>query len=174
MQSKQALEDVVFDLYPSLDMVDIEHMDEQTLHFMIEARRDNQSVLVPQKPRRAKIIKKPKPRWEKISVTHEVREGVLLQVDKWRMMDTDGPRFQEYTRPCGVQVRHDGRLMSASILRHFLITGDWVKRVPKPNRYRAVIRIGARVIHLGYYPSKDERDAAVGLAKLGIFPSGSK
>ena len=44
----------------------------------------------------------------------------------------------------------------------------------KKKPYRAVLRRGRDVMHLGYYPSKEERDTVVGLARLGVFPSGSK
>ena len=44
----------------------------------------------------------------------------------------------------------------------------------KAKRHRAVVRRGREVVHLGYFATQEERDTAVGLAKLGIFPNGSK
>lgn len=40
--------------------------------------------------------------------------------------------------------------------------------------YRARLREGKRLVHLGYFATVEERDAAIFAYKLGIFPNGSK
>ena len=63
---------------------------------------------------------------------------------------------------------------AASILRHFLTTGEWVKRVPAPVRYRARVRTPEGLMHLGYFATQEERNAAIFAYRLGIFPMGQK
>jgi hypothetical protein len=82
-----------------------------------------------------------------------------------------GHDVREYVQQCGERVLFEGRTRSASIVAHYLTAGEWVKRIPKPRRIRAVVRDGARVVHLGYFATVAERDAAVFAHKLGITPS---
>ena len=75
------------------------------------------------------------------------------------------------------QVTHPafhGRV-SASIVLHWLRTGEKVDKVPTARsrqlkRYRARLRVNGDLISLGYYATPDERDAVVSLARMGIFP----
>ena len=92
----------------------------------------------------------------------------------------DNVRFTqdlEKLTPCGDRVRFDGRTYRAGVVAHYLKTGELVHRAPrsaKPLRYKAQVRAGKRVIHLGYFATVEERDAAVFAYRLGIYPSGSK
>lgn len=167
MLNRTALEDAVFNLYPDLDMSDIERMPSDKLEWMIDIKRQRRD-----KPRPEKPHKKPPAVWEKTGTGYEVREGVLVHVEKWRISNEAGETVREYVQHCGERVYYDGRMVSASILRHFLTTGQWVRRVPKPRRFRAVVRDGRRVVHLGYFATAEEREAAIFAYKLGIFPNG--
>lgn len=77
-----------------------------------------------------------------------------------------------YTIPCGPRVRFNDRVFSARVVMHYLLTGDLLSRahrttaVPKP--FRARIRSGGRLVHLGYFATAEERDAAVFAHRLGL------
>ena len=92
------------------------------------------------------------------------------------VVQQDGDRFTrevEHFTPCGGRVRFGGRIYSAAVVSHYLQTGEIVDRVPRAKtaqRFKAQVREGARVRHLGYFASEEERDAAVFAYKLGIFP----
>lgn len=112
--------------------------------------------------------------WEKTGRSFEVIKGRLVTVEHWRTVNCIPPQLQDYVIPCGKRVMFEGRCLSSSIVAHYLTTGEWVRRVPKPERFRAVVRDGKRTKHLGYFATVEERDAAVFAWKLGIYPSGSK
>jgi hypothetical protein len=78
--------------------------------------------------------------------------------------------------PVGERVRFEGVIYRTSHLLHWLTTGEWVTRLPraKATRYRGRVRVGGRVVHLGYFATEAERAEAVALAKLGIYPTGLK
>lgn len=170
MRNRQALEDAVFNLYPDLDMPEIERMESDKLEWLLEVKQERRSI---PRPADAPPRKKAAAQWEKTGAGYEVRYGVLVHVEKWRVANEAGETVRDYVQHCGERVFYDGRMVSSSILHHFLTTGEWVKRIPRPKRYRAVLRRGRDVLHLGYYPSKEERDTVVGLARLGVFPNGS-
>jgi hypothetical protein len=157
MQNRQALEDAVFDLYSDLEMREIERMPNDKLEWLLELKQGKRTI---PRPKDA-APKKPETIWEKQSAAYEVRDGALVHVEKWRISNKAGQTMREYVHQCGERVWYEGRSVAASILRHFLITGQWVKRVPKPRRIRAVVRDGKRVVHLGYFASEVEREAAV-------------
>ncbi len=73
---------------------------------------------------------------------------------------------------CGERVTFEGKQVSASIVLHWLKTGEWVTRTPRVAKpYRAVIREGRTVKHLGRFATKEERDAAIVNHKLGFVPT---
>jgi hypothetical protein len=85
-----------------------------------------------------------------------VRDGVLMarrvatdSIGRVHLQDTRAPQ----------RVVYDGRTMTASVLRRYLMTGSWSKGPTKP--FRAVVRDGAKTKHLGYFATVEERDAAV-------------
>ena len=176
MRNREALEDAVYATFPDLGMDDIERMETDKLQWMLEVRqgkRKDPAALTEKKqgrPRKRPSIVV----WEKTGAAYEVRDGALVHVETWRTSNEAGETVREYVTVCGERVSYDGRIVSASILRHFLTTGEWVKRVPKPRRIRAVVRDGARVVHLGYFATQEERNAAIFAYRLGIFPNGSK
>ena len=107
---------------------------------------------------------------------HLMRRSVaLVGVVNWgtRMLS----REVEHLTPCGDRVRFGGRTYRAAVVAHYLMTGDLSSGVPRPAkrpRYKAQIRVGARVVHLGYFATADERDAAVFFYRLGVFPNDPK
>lgn len=73
---------------------------------------------------------------------------------------------------CGERVQFNGRTVSASIVLHWVRTGELVARAPRPVKaFRAVVREGAKVKHLGRFATREERDAAVFAFRLGFVPS---
>lgn len=105
-------------------------------------------------------------------------DGRLMRrrVARVEVVQRDGERFSrevEHFDGCGDRVRFGGRIYSAAVVSHYLQTGEIVERVPRAKvapRFKAQVRDGARVRHLGYYASEEERDAAVFAYRLGIFP----
>jgi hypothetical protein len=113
---------------------------------------------------------------EKLSDNLEVREDKLVRVERWNVpvpnetLTGEVLALREYVKPCGARVMWEGRLISASILRHFIETGEWVTRAPKGERkpFRAQVRQGEKLVHLGYFATREERDATIFAFKLGV------
>jgi len=174
MINRPAIEDAVFHVYPDLDMADIERMPDEKLEWLLELKQQRRTIPRPKDAPPEKPRKKPATLWEKSGAAYEVRNGELVHVETWRVINEAGETVREYVQQCGDRVWYEGRMVAASILRHFLTNGEWVKRVPKPRRIRAVVRDGARVVHLGYFATREERDAAIFAHRLGILPNGLK
>lgn len=170
MLNRQALEDAVYAAYPELEMSDIERTPSEKLDYMLGVRQGRWKL-----PRTRKAAEPvPKTIWQKTGERYEVRGGVLVHIESWRVSNDAGHDVREYVQQCGERVHFEGRTRSASIVAHYLTTGQWVKRIPKPRRIRAVVRDNGRVVHLGYFATVEEREAAIFAYKLGIFPNGSK
>ena len=109
-------------------------------------------------------------------------DGRLMRrrVARVEVVQRDGERFTrevEHFTPCGGRVRFGGRVYSAAVVAHYLQTGEIVERVPRAKaapRFKAQVREGARVRHLGYFATGEDRDAASFAYRLGIVPNGSK
>lgn len=109
-------------------------------------------------------------------------DGRLMRrrVARVEVVQRNNERFTrevEHFTPCGGRVRFGGRVYSAAVVAHYLQTGELVERAPRAKvapRFKAQVREGARVRHLGYFATVEERDAAVFAYHLGIFPNGSK
>lgn len=116
----------------------------------------------PPKPRKPRIIK-PRviaPRLESFDYV-ESKSGNLVR------RETYSDQSVVYVR-CGERVQFEGKTVSASIVLHWLRTGERVTRVPRPVKpYRAVVREGIRIVHLGRFATREERDAAVLMHRLG-------
>jgi len=70
---------------------------------------------------------------------------------------------------CGERVQWRGRTVSASIVLHWLRSGEIVARVPREAKpFRAVVRVGGKVKHLGRFATEAERDTAVFSFRLGV------
>ena len=165
MLNRQALEDAVYSAYPDLEMSDIERLPSEKLDYMLGVRQGRWKLPRAKKPAEDKTT------WHKTSERFEVRNGSLVHIESWRVSNDAGHDLREYVQQCGERIIFEGRIRSSSIVAHYLTTGQWVKRIPKPRRVRAVVRNGARVVHLGYCATVAERDAAVFAYKLGITPS---
>jgi hypothetical protein len=93
------------------------------------------------------------------------------------VVQKDNERFSRQTETlvlCGDRVRFGDRVLLSKVVAHYLTTGEMVDRVPRDKpapRFKAQVRDGARVLHIGYFASKAERDAAVFAYRLGITPS---
>jgi hypothetical protein len=171
MISRTALEDAVFDAYGELDMSQIERMPQDKLEYLLEVAQGKRKIPKPkgaEKPESQKKPPKPKTVREKTYSGYEVRDNALVYVERWHISNSAGNTEREYVEQCGDRVNFEGRVKSSNIVKHYLLTGEWVKRVPKPKRYRAAVRVGRLVLHLGYFASPEERDAAIFAYKLGI------
>ena len=109
-------------------------------------------------------------------------DGRLMRrrVARVEVVQRDNVRYVrevEHLTPCGDRVRFGGRVYSAAVVLHYLQTGELVHRAPraaKPPRYRARVRTPDGLLHLGYFATQDDRNAAIFAYRLGIFPNGSK
>ncbi len=162
--ARESLEDKVYDLYSDMDMGDIQRMSDAQLTNLIDLKM----ALRNDQPKPAREPKPEKPKWRKMSAAHEVRNGQLCMVEQWRIVNVFGPTTQERTTVCGVRTMYDGRMVASSLLMHYLTTGEWIKRIPKPAKHRAIVRNGKKIIHLGYFATLAEKDAAIFAFKLGI------
>ena len=109
-------------------------------------------------------------------------DGRLMRrrVARVEVVQRNNERFTrevEHFTPCGGRVRFGGRVYSAAVVAHYLQTGEIVERVPRAKvapRYRARVRTPEGLLHLGYFSTQEERNAAIFAYRLGIFPNGSK
>ena len=92
---------------------------------------------------------------------YTVREGVL-----WSRRVATDPTGKVHVQDARAHQRvvWEGRSVSAIALARYLSTGSWARGVARP--FRAVVRDGARVTHLGYFATREERDAVVLTWKL--------
>ena len=173
-ETRQQLEDAVFDAYPSLDMDVIESMPVDELHHLLNKVKPEQleQVEEPKQSPVKRVSVKVEP--QTLEDAFVVSEGRLMR----RMVTrhTLGQFTSEtvHFAPTGERVSFAGRVYRATHLMHYLTTGQWIVRIDKRvsvKRYKAQVRIGARVLHLGYFASQEERDAAIFSYRLGITPS---
>ena len=134
------------------------------------------------KPRKLRASKKPAPpqhiKPRTIEDAFVVVNGELLRrrVAIVEVVQKDNERFSRQTEalvPCGDRVRFGDRVLLSKVVAHYLTTGEMLTRAPREPRaprFKAQVRDGARVLHLGYFASKAERDAAVFAYRLGITP----
>jgi len=166
LEARETLEDKFYDLYPELDMTDIQRMTDNQLMEMVNlkmALRNDQ----PKPAKRAKPARAAKPQWQKVSAAYEVRDGQLCMVEQWRKNGI----ISEKVEPCKNRVTYKGKQVSASILKHYLLTGEWIKRVAKPSKpFKAVVYSNGKALHLGYFATLEQKKSAIFAFKLGIVP----
>lgn len=173
-ETREQLEDAVFDAYPSIDMDVIESLTTEELRNLLSKGE-------PAKPEPVKEPKQPIAKAKIERIEPEALENAFT-VSNGRLMrrlivrQTIGQFSSETVQlePVGERVRFAGRIYRVSHLLYWFKTGEWIKRVSKvqrAKRYKAQVRVGARVLHLGYFASQSERDAAVFAYRLGITPS---
>lgn len=110
----------------------------------------------PEKQIKPAAPSKPKP----LMIGYEFIEhdGALYRIETWQT----GTVEQRLRVKCPQTVKFNGRSVSASIVLHWLRTGEIVKRVPRARKtWQAAVREGAKVVHLGRFATREERDAAV-------------
>ena len=172
--NREQLEDAVSDAYPTVDMSIIESMsDEELRHLLV---KDEPVKQVKPEPVKEQAIKPTVERVEGLGLDESftVSNGRLMR--RVVMRHTVGQFASETVQlePIGERVRFAGRVYRVSHLMHYFETGEWIKRVnrvKKTPRYKAQVRVGARVLHLGYFATEAERDAAVFAYRLGLTPS---
>lgn len=142
----------------------IDSMDDATLYRLLKIQPPS-SVVSTRKPKTIRQRLRPP---EKVATSFVEKKGKLHRLETWRFFDAEGQQTykDEFIR-CGNRVMFEGRLVSSSIVLHWLRTGEKVSRVVKPAKpFKAAVRVGAKVKHLGYFASKEERDAAVLMYRL--------
>lgn len=172
--NREQLEDAVFDAYPTADMSIIESFsDDELRHLLAKDEPAKQA-----KPVRVKeqAIKPKVERVEGLTLDEAfaVSGGRLMR--RVVMRHTVGQFASEtvHLEPIGERVRFAGRVYRVSHLMHYFKTGEWIKRVVKvksPPRYRARVRTSSGLLHLGYFATEAERDAAIFAYRLGLTPS---
>jgi hypothetical protein len=179
-EAREQLEDAVSDAYPTVDMSIIESMSDAELHHLL-SKVDAVEQVKPDEPVRVKeqVAKPVVDRVEGLTLEDSfvVSGGRLMR--RVVMRHTVGQFASETVQlePIGERVRFAGRVYRVSHLMHYFQTGEWIKRVSRVKsspRYKAQVRNGARVLHLGYFASEAERDAAVFAYKLGLGKVPSK
>ena len=160
--------------------------DEQLREILGDAAPPVEREPVKREPRKPRESKKPAPPViippRTIGEAFALVDGQLMRrtVARVEVVQRDNMRFSrevEHLTPCGGRVRFGGRVYSAAVVLHYLQTGELVERVPRAKvapRYRARVRTPDGLLHLGYFATQEERDAAVFAYRLGIFPNGSK
>ncbi len=159
--NREELEDAVYEM-TGQDMDLIESLTDAELREILRPRES-----VKQKPRvkKAAIVKPV----ETCSIEYVEHEGALHKIERYT--------FRPSVRvACGDRVQFEGRTVSASIVLHWLRTGEIVKRVPRVRKIKAAIRHNGRVIHLGRFETREAVQAAKDAAKfrlsLGLSPIG--
>jgi len=161
LEARETLEDKVYDLYPELDMTDIQRMTDNQLMEMVNLKM----ALRNDQPKPAKPVKPIAAKWLKVYSGFEVRDDQLVLVETWRKNGIDHEKIE----PCKNRVTYEGKQVSASILKHYLSTGEWIKRVAKPSKpFKAVVYSNGKTIHLGYFATVEQKESAIFAFKLGI------
>jgi hypothetical protein len=169
IEARESLEDKVYDLYSELDMSDIQQMTNKELTDLINLKM----VLRNDRPETIKYTKPAVLKWIKVNAVYEVRNDQLVFVETWRKNGIDSERIET----CKTRVTYEGKQVSASLLKHYLVTGEWVKRMVKPSKpFKAVVYANGKSLHLGYFATLEERDAAIFAYKhrnnLNVSPNG--
>lgn len=152
-----------------IDFAELESMTDSELLALLGHKKPPKK----EKPKREPVKRYPAPRC--VSFEYVEREGRLMRLEKWQHWGAGGSWFSTVAAPVGKRVQWQGRTVSASLVLHWVRTGEMVQRVPRAAKpFRGLVRVAGRLVHLGYFATVEERAEAVGLAKLGIFPNGSK
>ena len=145
-----------------LDFDQIEALNNSQLMDLLGLKAEEEYFAKPENVIKAakplKIIHKPK----MTGYVFQEQQGALYRVETWMTGDIE----QTYRVRCGNNVKFEGRTVSAGIVLHWLRTGDLVKRLPKPRKIKAAIRVGDKVKHLGYFSTREECEAAILMYKL--------
>lgn len=153
----------------NIDFSIIEDMSDAELLALL----DNKKPSKKEKQKHEPVKRYPSPR--RVEFDYVEREGRLMRLEKWQHWNANGSWFESVEAPVGNRVLWRGRIVSASIVLHWLRTGEIVKRVPRTKKpFRAVVRLNGQIVHLGYFATVEGRNEAVALARLGILPNGLK
>lgn len=176
-ETREQLEDAVFDAYPSIDMDVIESFTVQELRHLLAKLKPEviEPKQVAHEPKQSAV--KPmsvKVEPQTLADAFTVSNGRLMRRIVTRQTLGQFSTDIVHLAPTGEQARFAGRTYRTSHILHWLQTGQWVLRINKVKRvqrYRARVYTPNGLVHLGYFASQSERDAAVFEHKLGITPS---
>jgi hypothetical protein len=166
MQTHDDLVEAVFNLprFAEIDFDLIDAMPDSRLREILGIPEPVAQVLPIRKNKRGRkpkpLIKKP----HRVAVEFVERDGRLMRRETWRRYSLDGQSFDgSVCIPCGARVVWDGRTVAAGVVLHWLRTGEKLPRLTKQRKpYRGRVRgADGALIHLGYFATAQERDAAV-------------
>jgi hypothetical protein len=160
-------EDMIERVYAKteLDFDQIEALSDEQLRELLGLNAE------PVKPKKPPRIESPQIKPLMIGYDFTEHEGALYRLETWRTGDAE----QQFRVRCANTVKFEGRSVSASIVLHWLRTGELVRRVPRERKtWQAAIRENGKVKHIGRFTTKEQRDAAVLMYRLNktIDPMG--
>jgi hypothetical protein len=94
----------------------------------------------------------------------EMTDGRVIGVECYKVDGKYGITLENGTFMPVKGHKMRGKMVSKTTLIHYLKTGEWVRRVAgpkKPKKFRARFRDGSKMVHLGYFVTEHERDAAI-------------
>lgn len=166
--NREQMEDAIY-AKTKLDMDMIESLTDSQLREMLGLNDSVETVEPKPTIKRGRPLRKRSIAVERSGFEYVEHEGKLHRLEHF----TFGSSVRV---ACGDRVQFEGRTVSASIVLHWLRTGEIVKRVPRVRKIKAAIRFGDRVIHLGRFVTVEDAEAAKIAAKfrisLGLSPIG--
>ena len=165
------------------DLASVEELealtDQELLHILQDDEVEEPRPIRKRKPNKPEkpLIIQPRTMDEAFAIV----DGRLMRrtVAMVQSIEINGKQWKEVEHfiSCGARVRFGGRTYYSSIVMHYLATNELVSRTPKLTtkpRYRARLRHNGAMVHLGYFASVEDRDAAIFAYKIGIFnPEGA-
>jgi hypothetical protein len=157
----------------------LEDMTDDELMIFIERDQIRQATIADQPTPEREKVSRPRERAARVPKIQSVKtaehfiekDGKLYRRETWTSANIFGDTSERhFDILCGQRVRWEGRLVSASIVLHWVRTGEVVAKVPRGERkpFRAQVRQGEKLVHLGYFATREERDAAIFAFRLGV------
>lgn len=169
-EEREALEDKVW----SLPRIQALKIDFDVIADMSDEELNDVLYQKIRERRAAKAAQLPKPVYPKphrIGYHFAERDGKLIRIERWKHYGVGGSWIDEVEAPTGNRVKWGDKVVSSSIVLHYVRTGERLDRLPRLKKpHRAMLRVGGVVTHVGYYATREERDEALALARMGIFP----
>ena len=150
----------------TLTFDDIKQMSDDELFTLLNAK-----IAAKQRTATKKTSTHPAPR--RISYDYVELDNKLVRREQWQHCGDAGTWIETVDVPAPNRVVWGGKYTTADRVLHYLRTGETGRRKRNANtapRVKGVLRINGKLYHLGYYSSVEERDVAVGLAKIGVYP----
>lgn len=167
MQTHDELMELVFNLprFAEIDFDVIDAMPDSKLREILGIPEPVEQVKTKRGRTPKPVAKKP----HKVDVSFIESNGRLMRRETWRRYSLEGVGHDEsFDIPCGARVVWNGRTVAAGVVLHWLRTGQKLPRLSKQRKpYRGRVRgVDGALVHLGYFATVEERDAAVLMYRL--------